>query len=70
MTHSPHAPWPRLAAWISIPLLAVVLGCDRGVSRRELGEVIFTDPEVPGSRDPYPLPKLEEPNSPPDGKAK
>ena len=52
-------------AWLALPLCAVLAGCDRGVGRQELGQVIFADPEVPGSRDPYPLPQLEAPKSPP-----
>jgi len=38
----------------------LLASCDRGVRPSKLGHVIYADPEVPGSRDPYPLPQLDE----------
>jgi hypothetical protein len=54
----------RRTAWLAVPLCALLAGCDRGVRPDELGRVIFTDPEVPGSRDAYPLPQLNQPKVP------
>ena len=50
-------------AWLALPLCVLLAGCDRGVRPSKLGHVIYADPEVSGSRDPYPLPQLDEPGA-------
>lgn len=51
-------------AWLALPLAMLLVGCERGVGPQELGDVHFADPEVPGSREAYPLPQLKEPQAP------
>jgi hypothetical protein len=39
--------------------LLVLTGCGPRVGPEELGKVVYTLPDVPGSQQPYPLPALE-----------
>jgi hypothetical protein len=45
----------------TVVLLSAVSGCNPGVSKKDLGTVVFKVPKVPGADQPYKLPKLGAP---------
>lgn len=47
--------------FIGVVMMGVV-GCGPGVERKDLGEVVFKVPEIPGAEKPFPLPQLEAPS--------
>ena len=45
------------ALWLSVALLP---GCGPRLDKEDLGEVVFEIPDVPGAKQPYPLPEFAQ----------